>query len=98
MLLSTSFCHLFVLACNALFLVSFHTFDKCESFSAFYREKISLLHVTFLQGLRSDRFKTIKLYKMRVSSETDFAKYPVIVNLLRHKGKHFRYQMICMCL
>ena len=40
-----------------------------------------------LQGLtkRSDRFETIKLYRIRVSRKIDFAKYPLVINLLRHK-------------
>ena len=46
----------------------------------FTAKNYSVVCVASLQGLteRSDRFETIKLYRMLVSRKFDFTKYPVL--------------------
>ena len=35
------------------------------------------------------------MHEIQVLLKIDFAKYPVLINLSRHKSKQIRYQMIC---
>ena len=35
---------------------------------------------------RSDKFETIKFYRTQISCKIDFAKYPFVIYLLRHKS------------
>ena len=79
--------NMFVLA---LFLVGpvllFYTLSLYESFgSNFVVCDLSLQVLT----KRSDRFDTTKLYRILVFRKIDFAKYPVVFNLLRHKTNTF---------
>ena len=70
---------LYILSINVKVLVSFtckNNFVVCDA---------------SIQGLtkRFDKSETMKLYRIQFSWKIDFAKYPVVIDSLRHKSQHF---------
>ena len=60
------------------------TSNWCEQWGAFYWQKYILLHVKHLfRGLLKDLVgsETIKLHRIQVSRQTEFAKHPVVINI-----------------
>ena len=68
--------HHFLLSINVKVFVSLMSKNN------FVARDASLLRLT----KRFNKSETIELYRIQVSWKTDFAKYPVVINLLRHKS------------
>ena len=88
MQLSSSFCYTFdEQACDTLFSHHFILSINVKNSISFTGKNNFIACDACLQVLTktSDRFETIELYRRQVSRKIDFAKYPVVINLLRHK-------------